>query len=86
MNIKSLVLAGALCFASVSFLSAKSYDFSLANAATVGNVQLPAGDYKVKVEGDQATFTEAKDHKTFTAPVKLETVPEIAVPAVPVMF
>ncbi len=76
MKIKSLVLAGALCLASVSFLSAKSYDFSIGTAATVGNVQLPAGEYRVKVDGDQATFTEAKDHKTFTAPVKLETVPQ----------
>jgi hypothetical protein len=74
MKIKSLVLAGALCLASVSFLCAKSYDFSIGAAATVGNVQLPPGDYKVKVEGDQATFTEAQDHKTFTAPVKMETV------------
>jgi hypothetical protein len=76
MKIQSIVLAGALCLASVSFLSAKTYNFSLSTAAVVGNVQLPAGEYKVRVEGDQATFTEENEHKSFTAPVKLETVPE----------
>ena len=69
-------MAGALCLASVSFLTAKTYDISISTTAIVGNVQLPAGEYKVKVEGDQATFTGVNERKSFTAPVKMETAPQ----------
>lgn len=35
-------------------------------------MKLAAGEYKVKVDGSNAVFTEMKTRKTFTAPVKIE--------------
>ena len=75
MKIHSILLAGVLCFAGVTMLSAKkSYDISLSTPAMVGNVQLPAGEYKVTVEGDNAVFNLVDEDKTFTAPVTMESV------------
>jgi len=75
MKIHSILLAGVLSLASVAMLSAKkSYDISLSTPAMVGNVQLPAGDYRVKVEGDNAVFNMIDEDKSFTAPVTMENV------------
>jgi len=52
---------------------AKSYSFSLASAAKVGNQVLTRGDYKVKLEGANAIFTKENTRATVTAPGKLET-------------
>jgi hypothetical protein len=76
MTIKSLILTGALAVASLSVASAKSYDIVLANNTKVANVQLKAGEYKVKVEGSNAIFTAVESGKTFTAPAKVETAPK----------
>ena len=73
MTIKSLFLVGALAVASLSIANAKTYSITLYNPAKVGNVQLKAGDYRVKVEGDQAVFTSLDSAKQYTAPVKVET-------------
>jgi hypothetical protein len=40
--------------------------------AKVSGVKLPAGEYKVKVDGTNAVFTDSKS-KTVTAPVKVGT-------------
>jgi len=40
----------------------------------VGNAQLPAGDYTLKVEGSNAIFTNVDSNKSVTAPVKIENV------------
>ena len=74
MKIKSLILAGALSLASVCLLSAKTYDISLSAPAQAGTVQLPAGEYHLKLNGDSAVFTGVRDDKTYTAPVKLDAV------------
>jgi hypothetical protein len=39
----------------------------------VGNLQLTSGDYKLKVEGANAVFTEAQTRQSVTVPVKIET-------------
>lgn len=70
MTTKSLLIVGALALASIA--SAKSYDIRLDEATTVGNTQLKAGEYRVKVNGSQATFIDAMSSKTYTAPVKME--------------
>ena len=72
MKFRSLVLTGALALASLSIVSAKSYDIVLSEAAQAGTVQLAPGEYKVKLDGSNATFTNVETGKSFTTPVKVE--------------
>ena len=37
-----------------------------------GNTELKAGEYRLKVEGTQAVFTDAKDFKSTRVPAKIE--------------
>jgi hypothetical protein len=37
-----------------------------------GATQLKPGEYKLKVEGSQAVFTDAENAKSFSVPVKVE--------------
>ena len=52
--------------------SAKSYDIILSAPTMAGNMELKAGEYKLKVEGNQAIFTDMQSAKNWTAPVKIE--------------
>ena len=45
---------------------------SLSRATQVGTVQLKAGSYEVKVDGDKAIFTDVNTSKKYTVPVKVE--------------
>ena len=67
-----LFLVGALTLASLSLASAKSYDIILTQASKAGNVQLAAGEYRLKVEGSNAVFTNMDSNKSYTVPVKVE--------------
>jgi hypothetical protein len=69
---KSLILGAVLSLSSLCFAGQKSYGVTFTAPATVAGVQLPAGEYKVKVDGANAVFT---DHnlKSVSAPVKVET-------------
>ena len=68
---KSLVLGVVLSLSSLCFAGQKSYDVIFSSATTVGGVKLPAGEYKVKVDGANAVFTDSKS-KSVSAPVKVE--------------
>jgi hypothetical protein len=70
---KSLVLGVALFVSSLCFAGQKSYDVIFSSPATVSGVKLPAGEYKVKVDGTNAVFTDSKTQKTVNAPVKVGT-------------
>ncbi len=70
---KTLIVVTALALCSLSMLSAKSYEIVLSGPTKAGSVQLKAGQYKVKVEGSNAVFTEVNSNKSFTTPVKIET-------------
>jgi hypothetical protein len=72
MTTKSLLMVGALALASLSVASAKSYDIVLTAPATAGKLQLKAGEYTLKVENNQAIFTDTQSGQKFTAPVKVE--------------
>jgi hypothetical protein len=72
MTAKSLLIVGALGMASLGIASAKSYDIRLDSPAMVGNQELKPGDYKLKIEGTQAVFTDVQTSKSWTAPVKVE--------------
>ena len=76
MSIKSMLMVGALCLSSVSLVSAKSaksYDIHLSSPAVAGTVQLPAGSYKLKMDGTNAVLTDVYSEKTYTTPVKVDS-------------
>jgi hypothetical protein len=65
-------MIGALALSSLSIANAKSYDVTLKSPATAGKVELKAGDYKLKVEGIIAIFTDTVSLKSFSTPVKVQ--------------
>jgi hypothetical protein len=72
MTGKSLLIVGALTLSSLGIASAKSYDIVLSAPAKAGATELKPGDYKLKVEGSQAVFTDAENSKSVSVPVKVE--------------
>ena len=73
MKLKTLVLAGVLAIFTMSIAVAKTYDISFSSPTKVGNLQLKAGDYRMSVNGNKATFTDVSTLKTVTTEVKVET-------------
>ncbi len=71
---KKLFTVGILAVCSLTVASAKNYEISLSSVTKVGNVQLKAGQYTLKVDGDKAVFTFVETSKQFTVPVKVQTV------------
>ena len=69
---KSLVLGVVLSLSSLCFAGQKSYDVIFSAPATVGGVKLAAGEYKVKVDGANAVFTDAHSLKSVSTAVKVE--------------
>ena len=70
---KSLVLGVVLSLSSLCFAGQKSYDVIFSAPATVGSVKLAAGEYKVKVDGANAVFTDSKTFKSVSTPVEVKT-------------
>ena len=70
---KKFLVVSALALASLTVVSAKTYEITLSNPTKVGNVQLKPGQYKLKVDGSNAVFTDLNSAKSFTTPVKVET-------------
>ncbi len=70
---KTLLYVAALALSIVSIASAKSYDIVLSATTKVGSAQLAAGDYKMKVDGANAVFTDQKTLKSVTVPAKVES-------------
>jgi hypothetical protein len=73
MTAKSLLIVGALTLSSLGIASAKSFDVVLSSPTMAGTTELKPGEYRLKVEGSQAVFTEAQGSKSFTVPVKVES-------------
>jgi len=71
MKRRPLFLAGTLMLAGLSIASAKSYDVVMTEPARAGQVELARGEYKLKVEGSNAIFTEVNTGKSVTTPVKV---------------
>jgi hypothetical protein len=72
-TMKTLLAVGVLAVSSLSILSAKTYDLTITGPTKAGSVQLKAGQYRLKVDGANATFTDVSTSKSFTTPVKVET-------------
>ena len=69
---KKIFLAGVLSLASLTIVSAKSYEIVLSAPTKAGNVQLKPGQYTLKVQGTNAIFTSVDTAKSYTTPVKVE--------------
>jgi hypothetical protein len=70
---KSILMVAALAVASLSVVSAKSYEIILNNPATAGSTELRAGHYLVKVNGAFAEFLNVDNSHSVMVPVKVET-------------
>ena len=70
MTTKSLLLTATLALAGIA--NAKSYDIVLAAPTKAGSVQLASGEYSLKVQGDNAIFTNVQTGKSFSTAVKVE--------------
>ena len=68
---KKLLAIGVLALSSLTILSAKTYELTLSIPAKAGSVELKPGQYKLKVEGANAVFTDVNTSKSFTTPVKV---------------
>jgi hypothetical protein len=73
MSKTTFLLVGALSLCSFAVAGTKSYSITLPVAAKAGSLSLAAGDYSLKIDGANAIFTEPRTHKTFSAPIKIET-------------
>ncbi len=68
---KSFVLAGVLAISTLSLASAKTYEITLSSASKAGNVELKAGQYRLKVDGTNATFINMETAKPLSTTVKV---------------
>jgi hypothetical protein len=71
MKARTFLAGGALCLSLAAIGSAKAWDIMVDSATKAGNVTLPAGNYTVKLNNDQAVF-KSDSGKTYTVPVKIE--------------
>jgi hypothetical protein len=70
---KSLVLGAMLFVSTLAFAGPKSFTVVFDKPTTVGSITLAPGEYKVKVDGANAVFTNNSSYKSVTTPVKVET-------------
>ena len=75
MKALSLLSGGAILLSLVAVADARSWDVAMDSTAKAGNVQLPAGDYSVKLDSGQALFRASDSGKTYRVPVKVEQSP-----------
>jgi phosphoribosylformylglycinamidine (FGAM) synthase-like amidotransferase family enzyme len=71
MKIKTFLATGAMLLSFVALGSAKSWSIVVDSNTKAGNVALPAGNYNVKIDNNQALFT-SETGKKFTVPVKVQ--------------
>jgi hypothetical protein len=73
MRLKSVFVTAFLLLTTMFVAYAKTYDIHLSSAAVAGTVQLPAGEYKLKVNGANAVLVDVDSHESYTVPVKVQT-------------
>jgi len=74
MKFKSVLLAVVVAICTLSLGFAKTYGISFSHPIKAGSIALNAGEYKLTIDGNKATFTEVKTSKSFTTDVKVENV------------
>lgn len=68
-----LLWMGTLALSAVAFAGPKTYGVTLHSSMKAGEAQLASGEYKVKIDGADAVFTDAQTGKSFSVPVKVES-------------
>lgn len=71
MKTKLFLAAGVVALSTLSFASAKTYEITLSSPSKAGSLQLKAGQYKLKVDGTNATFIGVDNAKSATTTVKV---------------
>jgi hypothetical protein len=74
MKYKSLLTGAALFLSVVAVGSAKSWDVVIDSTARAGAMELPAGDYHVRLNGEQAVFTSMESGRKYSVDVTVEKV------------
>jgi hypothetical protein len=69
---KSLLGVAVLALSAFAVAGPKTYDLVVSNAVKAGDVQLQPGEYKLKLEGSNAVFTDTQTGKSLTVGVKVE--------------
>src|SRR5262245_37535576 len=69
---KSFVLGVVLSLSTLCFAGQKSFTIILDKVTNVGTIKLTPGEYKVKVDGANAVFTNS-NYKSVSTAVKVET-------------
>jgi hypothetical protein len=69
---KSFVFGLVLSLSTLCFAGQKPFTVIFDKATTVGSVKLAPGEYKVKVDGTNAVFTNS-NYKSVSTAVKVET-------------
>ncbi len=69
---KSVVLGALLSLSTLVFAGTKTVTVVFDQPATVGAVKLNPGEYKVKVDGANAVFTNTSNYKSVSTAVKVE--------------
>jgi hypothetical protein len=72
MTNKLTLSIGAMALSAVAFAASKTYSVVVSAPMKAGSTQLAPGDYKVKVEGANAVFTDQHTRASVTVPVKVE--------------
>src|SRR5690349_15504146 len=70
---RKILLTATVFLVSVCAASAKQYTVTFGKPVQVGALKLAPGEYKVKVDGNNAVFTDSQK-KTFTAPAKVQKI------------
>lgn len=77
MKLNTILLAGVLVVFATSTAVAggnvpkvKTYVVTFSSSTKVGSLNLKAGDYRLQIEGNQATFTDVITAKSVTTDVK----------------
>jgi hypothetical protein len=71
MKVRAFLATSALFLSMAAIGSAKSWDIVIDSNTKAGNVVLPAGNYSVKVNNNQALFT-SDSGKKYTVTVKVD--------------
>ena len=75
---KSILMVAALAVASLSVVSAKSYEITLNTPTAAGQTELRAGHYPVKVNGAYAEFLNIDNsHTRIMVPVKVQNANQV---------
>ena len=76
MTNKLTLWIATAALSTVAFAAPKTYSVVVSTPMKAGSAQLAAGDYKVKVEGSNAVFTDQHTLASVTVPVKVESATE----------